>query len=460
MSFSEIGMNAKVKSTVVRVVVNTSHPFIRLVNALDWPGIMEVARPDLEKTKKGLFWRGRKIFLRIHLAVMILQCLLKETDRGIEQRIKDTPVLQIFCGLRLILKWFCPDHTRIEKFRNRLSAETHRRIGLLVLKTARSVGFADPSWLDLDSTVQEANMSYPSDAQLMRKLAQQAYKILKFLKEKKKRYLPDGIQIDIKEISKKAQEYFFLAKNTCIEKKRKIFKEYHQMVKRELKPVILLCEKMAPQALKALPWNILDSVNLMKDHGWKYLLDVGHFVRAHSIKPGKRLAFHCIAVACIRKGKVGKEYEFGRVFQLGRIGGNFVIPFPSTNIRMEDKESLIPAIKEHQRIFGIDVLESIGTDKGYYSAKNVQSAKEMKIATEGIQRPVTVKDQPPKELSIELRDRRAGVEPLIGHVKLFGLKKSKMKSDEATLASGYRSVLGFNLHQFMRHQQGLVEKTG
>jgi hypothetical protein len=62
------------------------------------------------------------------------------------------------------------------------------------------------------------------------------------------------------------------------------------------------------------------------------------------------------------------------------------------------------------------------------------------------------------ELQEILRNRRAGIEPLIGHIKRGGqLGKSKMKSDQATLAAGYGSVLGFNLRQMIRHQQGKMK---
>jgi len=70
------------------------------------------------------------------------------------------------------------------------------------------------------------------------------------------------------------------------------------------------------------------------------------------IKAGKVLAFHAHAVACIRKGKVGKDKEFGRVFQLGRIKGNFLYVLASTSLRMEDKQSFAPMLAEHAVLFG------------------------------------------------------------------------------------------------------------
>ena len=100
----------------------------------------------------------------------LLQVRYKETDRGIEGRIKDTPVLQAFAGQGMCKKWKCPDHTKIEEFRNRLKPETHREIANYMAQLGYKLGYGDASWMDVDSTVQEANMAYPSDSQLMRKL--------------------------------------------------------------------------------------------------------------------------------------------------------------------------------------------------------------------------------------------------------------------------------------------------
>ena len=43
-----------------------------------------------------------------------------------------------------------------------------------------------------------------------------------------------------------------------------------------------------------------------------------------------------------------KVEEFGRVFQLGRIKGNFLYVLASTSLRVEDKQSFAPMLAEHQ----------------------------------------------------------------------------------------------------------------
>ena len=456
MSLCRDGMGAKTKGGKVTVVVEDSHPLIQLANLIDWIYPAELAQPDLDKTKKRLWWLGRKLYLRVHLAVMILQMLYKWTDRLTEVRIKTTALFQVFCGLNIIAKWRCPDHTKIEEFRNRLSPETHKAIADYIIKLAISLGFADPSKVDIDSTVQEANMSYPSDATLMKKLALIAYKLLKFLKEEKEAAV-STLEINIKAVVKKFQQYIFMAKNTIKEKKRQVFKEYHILVKAELRAFIQYITGLPPEVIESLPWNYRDAAKLIAGDAWRYLLDVGHFVRTGTIKSGKILALKVRDVVCISKGKIGKDKEFGRVFQLGRIGGNFLIPYLCTSLRMNDKECLPQVIMEHCAIFSETQQVSVSTDKCYYSEYNIDFVEAMTGSADGVQRPVNVKNQVETPQKEELYNRRAGVEPLIGHAKEFGLRKSRMKSDEATLASGYRSVTGFNLHQLMRNLDGFPQ---
>jgi transposase, IS5 family len=358
-----------------------------------------------------------------------------------------------------VAKWHVPDHTKLEEFRSRLAPETQRRLTNEIAVWASELGFADPAKMDIDSTVQEANIAYPADAQLMRKLAQKCGKVLAFVKKAKKRYGPSDLQLDLAAINRKAKEYFFLAKNTVMEKRREVFQAYHHLVKQQVKPVIAFCTALSPRAYAALPWHIRQTIDHITAQGWRFVLDVAHFIRTHTLKPSKLLAFHCGAVACIRKGKVGKENEFGRVFQVGRIGGNFLLVGACTSLRMEDPASLGPMITAHQQLFGKGALRSCGTDKGYYSAANRKYLQALPGLEEvGLQQPgldLNTLSENERAIRRRLANRRAGIEPLLGHAKQGGqLGRSRMKSDATTLAAGYAAIGGFNLRQLTRHQLG------
>ena len=96
----------------------------------------------------------------------------------------------MFCGASVLSNWRRPDHTKIEELRNRLTPETPRAIGDYVLRVAQRFGFAYASWMDVDFTVQEANIGYPADSVLMKKLCEKAHHVLAFLQAKKKAYVP------------------------------------------------------------------------------------------------------------------------------------------------------------------------------------------------------------------------------------------------------------------------------
>lgn len=160
------------KATCVNIPVSADHPLILLAQALPWKALMEMVIPDLKKTTaNGCWWMGPKLTIRSHLAAYILQKLYNLTDRKTEYGLRDNAAFQIFCGNEIVHKWHAPDHTKIESFRSRLFPETQRCLANETAKIAVVLGFADPIKLDIDSTVQEANIAYPADANLMTTLA-------------------------------------------------------------------------------------------------------------------------------------------------------------------------------------------------------------------------------------------------------------------------------------------------
>lgn len=464
MTISLEGASSRVDARTVLVPVSANHPLIGLANALPWKDLMDLCAEELKRTTaKGFWWTGRSIQVRTHLGAFLIQKLYNLTDRATEYGIRDNAAYRLFCGASVIKVWRAPDHTKIEEFRSRLSPETQRAIANSLAQLAVKFGYADPSEIDIDSTVQEANIAYPSDAALMTKLCGMGKKLIDYLLKHTRRLVPEGAGIDMKAIKEKARSYFFLPKNIAIETRREVFRDFHVFVKKQMKSVVGICNSLDAMRIARLPWNIRRSFDQIKDQAWRYLLDVGHFTRTHTIKAGKILSLHSQAIACIKKGKVGKDNEFGRVFQLGRVKGNFFFVLASTSLKMNDKHSLVPMLTEHRELFGEDILTSLAADKGYWSAKNLKEAAKQGVQDIGLQAPANVKNTkllPPKECQTRLRDRRAGIEPMIGHAKHGGqLGKSRMKSDTATLAAGYASICGFNMRQMIRHQGGKMKKA-
>jgi len=447
MSICKTGLNEKIKAEKILISILESEPLVRLANLIPWEEAAQIIEADLiSSSPTGSIHLGPKLSLRVHLGAYFLQTLLNLTDRALAYQLRFNALYQAFCQLTVVGRRF-PGAKSIEEFRSRICPETHRQIGLLVLKQARLSGFLNPTWMDIDSTVQEANMSYPADANLMVKLAAKAYKLIGTFKF-------DCDQQPIIEMAEiKAAQKLYLIESRGAEKevKKEIFSHLHATVCKYVVPVIHKILQLPAQVVEAGSRKFNQLCEQICEKGGPYLADVEHFIHTGKMAPGKLLSFNLEQVLCIRKGKVGKPYEFGRVFQLGRLGGNFILVGRAETVVNPDQSAVPHMVAEHETLFGKDVLESCGVDKGYESPQNNQCLKDYKIPKNAIQkRNGTSETLTPEEL-IAYTNRRAGIEPLIGHLKHgFGLDKSRMKSDRTTLASGYRSVTGYNLKNIIR----------
>ena len=387
MTICNSGINAKCESQNITLFVDSNSKFIKLSNYLDWQGMVEIILPDLQKTtKSGNLNCGPKLQLRKHLGIYILQSMLNITDRDTEFQVENNGIYKIFCGGAIVEDWSCPHYSKIEDFRNRISPESQHKISQMVLKQAVLAGFANPKITDFDSTVQEANISYPSDATLMVKLAEKAKKVAAELFKRGKSF-----SVDLSKIKSKAKSYYFTAKNTAREIRKKVFNTIHETVVEELYPIIKEAYKISKDELSKTSKKIQTLFNDVCEVGLQYLVDVEHFIRTNTIATGKILSFHAKKVACIVKGKAGKPWEFGRVYQFGRISGNFMMIGKANSILNSDKNSMQQLLKEHQEMFGKGILESVGTDKGYYSKENISVLEGAKVKNIGIQFPANVK---------------------------------------------------------------------
>ena len=465
MSICHSGINSMVVGGDLCVSISHDHPLLQLSNVLPWDEMTALVLPELQATTaKGKWWLGRALKLRVHLGAYLLQQLFNKTDRQIEYDIKDNAAYQLFCGVGVVDKWHCPDHTKIEEFRSRLSPETQQKLANYLAVLASRLGFADANKLDIDSTVQEANMAYPSDVSLLTKLGVMAKKTWSYLTKKITILQLEPISINLAEIKAKARACFF-NKSKDVEEKNKLLHELWISVFRNVSPVLKIIENLLDETdWKQMPWNVKQAAQQILQHSHQYFIDVCKFLSTGTMQAGKRLSFHLKQIACFNKGKLGKGLQFGRAFQLGRIAGNFLIVEKCTSVRMNDKESLQPMIKTHQELFGKGKKVSTATDKGYYSKKNERFLENETLEAIGLQKPGSPRGSPTKEESakqVVLANRRAGIEPLIGHAKHGGqLGKSRMKSDISTESAGYCAVLGFNGRQLIRYLKGTAIFTG
>jgi hypothetical protein len=248
-----------------------------------------------------------------------------------------------------------------------------------------------------------------------------------------------------------------------VDETQRLFQDLWQEAFTQINHVRKYFQVLLDYDIDRMPWNIRRAFDQINAHCSALFLNVASFMCRGVMVPDKALSFHAQAVSCFNKGKLSRGLQFGRAFQLGRIGGNFLLVGACPSLRMEDKTSVRPMIGAHQGLFGDEILTSCGTDKGYYSGANhkylrpLAGLKECCLQQPGFDASRLSGDD--AETHARLVNRRAGIEPLIGHAKHGGqLGKSRMKTDETTLAAGYGAIGGFNLRQLIRHLLGKAIK--
>jgi transposase len=427
-----------------QINIPNNHPMIVLAKNISWQDMADLVIKDLYRKKKR---SGRKLNIRLHLGAFILQSMNKWTDRTLEDMVKYHGPTMIFCGLEKSSQGL--DHSQYTRFRNRISEDSAKNLSTLIIQKAKEHGFTNSDFMDLDSTVQEANISYPSDISMMRKLIQKSEKILDYLIDKgstKAQSIKN--KINFKKIGKDLKGYFFTNRTEKGKiEKQNLFARIEKEVHTTLKLTASLSHSVSYYGLS---WNLKNDWNDITAKGPKLLKDIRYFIKNQKMKKGKIMSLSRDMVTCIRKGKVGKLNEFGRKWFVGKVYGNYAFGFsPKEDIRLEDANSMGIALKQFKDIFD-SAPDSVAGDQGFWSVDNINDCKKFEVKENGIN-PRGQKEWLVEKSEIErLRNRRASVEGIIGHAKMRGMGKSKMKSDDATLLEGQRSILSLNLSRFTK----------
>lgn len=451
MSLCDAGFDS-VQPKIVAIKIGDRHPLFRLAQKIPWNEFKDLIWNDLQNTtEKHHWWRGRPLSVRIHLGVYLLQQLLNLSDRDTEKHLRDNAAFQVFCGHGLVPNWHVPDHTSIEDFRSRLSPETQRQLANAVAKLAARLGYAVPAHIDVDSTVQEANLTYPAQSILLIKLIQIAQRVWKWIQNCR----PSSDKPYFGRVRSIAQCYFNAQRKK--NEKRVIFykKQLWNEVMTCVTHVLNRSGVLNPLLQQPRFWFMQQAIERLNWMGMRYLDDLYRQWFEHEAFQAPLTAFHLREVHCFNKMKLPARLQFGRAYQLGRIEGNFVWVGSCTSLHMPDAESLIPLLREHHRVFETPI-KSLAADAGYYSLKNVRYLDQQSVDAPYIRRPYRVLNAPPERLDPQTRAvlscRRQGVEGLIGQLKRgWQMGRSRMRSDRTTLSSGYASVLGFNLKQMMNY---------
>lgn len=393
--------------------LNPKHPLLRLTKQLPW-GFLE---QEFSPLYANIGRPAKPIRLMVGL------CLLKHmenlSDEAVVRNWVQNPYYQAFCG-ETEFQWQLPcDPTDLIYFRKRIGPDGFEKI--LAASIALHGDAALEKEVCVDTTVQEKNITFPTDAKLYRKIIVRCWRIAR----------EHGIALSrtyVKEVEQRRLELRF----------------GQHPGKRAL-------ARKAQRRLKTISGRLLREIQrkLPADVPAHYAEDFALYQRVLNQKrsdKNKIYSVHEPHVYCMSKGKEHPRYEFGtKVSIMTTRDSKIILGALAFASNVYDGHTLPAVIEQIKRVMG-EEPEVIITDRGYRGRKKVGKTK---IIT-----PCTAPNIQDDKLREEARRRfrqRAGIEPVIRHLKLeHRLKINFLKGFVGDQINVLLAAAAFNFRKWLR----------
>jgi transposase, IS5 family len=353
------------------------HPLYILANIIDW-NIFESAFADLYSEE------GRPAKpIRLMVSLLILKHIRNISDESVVEQWFENIYYQYFSGEKTYACGVPCEASELVHFRNRIGQKGIE----LILKESIRINGKDGQEKEAttDTTVQEKNITYPTDNKLHRKII------------KKCIALADMENLELR------QTYTRTLKRLLMDQRFRNHPKNKGKAKKADKKVKTIAGRLVRELDRKLA-----PIHLFRND----LQLFSKVLAQQKTDSNKIYSLHEPHTQCISKGKEHKKYEFGsKVSIMVTKTTGVIIGALNLEKNVHDSKSLEPAIAQQQRLNGI-TLKNNYVDRGYRGVKEVMGTK-IKLPD------VPDKNRTPYEKR-KLRlgfKRRAAIEPKIGHLK-------------------------------------------
>ena len=399
-------------------MLDSDHELVQLANQIDWPSLdiafADCYRPDIGAPAKAI---------RLMVGLHYLKYAFSESDESVVDRWVENPYWQYFCGYTH-MQHECPIHpTSMTKWRNRVGAERLEKLVTETISLAvreKHLPKRDLTRVTVDTTVQEKNITYPTDSKLLYKA------IVKLGDAAKSRGIP------------LRQSYVRVGKKAAVKAGRYAHAKQFKRMRRRLRKLRTYVGRL----IRDIRRKTTDM-----DEELATLLDRADRIRCQQPKDKNKLySLHEPDVQCISKGKAHKRYEFGQKVAVATTNrSNWIVASALMEGNPYDGHTLSETLTAVERVTGMAVTDAY-VDKGYRGHGYTGGAV---VHIAGQRRKNTTRAERKR------RRRRSAIEPKIGHLKsdhrmgrcfLARLAGDAINAVLAAAGSNLRKLLGL-LHR-------------
>lgn len=358
--------------------------------------------------------------------LLILKHLRNISDESVVEQWSENAYFQYFCGMHEFVPSFPCASSELVHFRKRIGEKG------MELILSESIHVNDDKSDDdhhatafIDSTVQEKNVTYPTDAKLHKKIIGKVLKIVKELN------LP------------MRQSYTFVLKGIYRDQR---FRNHPKNRRKAIK---------ADKRLRTIAGRLVRELerNLGQNRQHDELLSIFKKILLQRRNSSHKIySIHEPEVQCISKGKEQKKYEFGNKVSIIRSATGVILG--ASSFRNEyDGHTIQKSLEQVRRLTGKSIRRLAG-DRGYRGRKEIDGTQ---ILIPNAPRAKDTYYQRKKKH--KLFCKRAGIEPTIGHLKAdYRLGRNFYKGLVGDAINIILAAAAYNFKRAMKVLMWLLEK--
>lgn len=383
----------------------------RLARAMDWSVFEKEFRP-LYCTE------GRPALpIRRLVGLLMLKSLRNLSDEEVVVFWSENPYAQDFCGERE-MQWGLPcDASELTHFRKRIGTAGAEKILAATIKL-HGEG-AKEKEVVVDTTVQEKNITFPTDTKLAAKIVR------------------GGVKMARRHGVKLRQSFERTVPKLLAAQRGRRTKAGAARARKAARRLKTIAGRVVRQLDAAVPEE-------SRDRRW--VETAKKILSQKRSESGKIYSLHEPEVYCMSKGKEHKKYEFGAKASVvvGKNGG-VILGAYSLPKNDYDGHALEPTLEQVERVSGYRPAVAIG-DKGFRGKTHCGTTE---VVTPGrAKKNATAYEK--RKAKARFR-RRAGIEPRIGHLKSdFRLGRNFLKGQVGDAINLLLAAAASNLSLWMR----------